>query len=107
LFLSPFFGTVLTHHEQKAGRGGHLVLFTSSIPNVGAGALSLSPPSEAEHYGTDKEKVLYLPRNRTWRDIGEEMVEEGVGASLFFGMGKFIDIGSIGGLLLFSDFFGC
>ncbi|KAF8183126.1 sec24-related protein [Pholiota molesta] len=78
-----------------AGRGGHLVIFQASLPNLGAGALPLAPPSEHTMYDTDKEKALHTPRNPTWISIGEECAEEGVAVSLFLAPNKFMDTGSV------------
>lgn len=78
-----------------AGRGGHLVLFQSNLPTVGAGALPLSPPSESALYDTDKEKSLHAPRNSTWISIAEECAEEGVGVSMFLAPNKYMDTGSV------------
>lgn len=47
-------------------------------------------------YGTDKEKTLFLPRDPSWRELGEECAEEGVGVSLFLAASQFMDIGSVG-----------
>jgi protein transport protein SEC24 len=64
------------------------------MPTVGPGALRT--PDEAKLAGTDNEYKLFIPRNKFWIDIGEECAEEGIGISMFLGMSKSVDIGSIG-----------
>ncbi|KAI0764559.1 sec24-like protein [Trametes elegans] len=78
-----------------AGRGGQVVTFAATLPTIGVGAL---PPwaDETALYGTEKEKSLFAPREETWKDIGEKCASEGIGVSMFLGMGRPIDIGSIG-----------
>ncbi|KAJ3513513.1 hypothetical protein NLJ89_g2903 [Agrocybe chaxingu] len=79
-----------------AGRGGHLVVFQSALPTVGAGALPPTPPAESAMYDTDKEKALHAPRESTWISIAEECAEEGVGVSMFLAPGRYMDVGSVG-----------
>lgn len=65
------------------------------MPTVGPGALE--PLMDESHvYGTDKERTLFIPRVQTWRDIAEEFSDEGIGVSMFLGMSRTIDLGSIG-----------
>ena len=78
--------------------GGKLVIFTSTLPMVGMGALK-APPDEQPLYDTDKEKTLFTPRNDFWPMIGEQCAEQGVGVSMFLGMSRPIDVGSIGEMI--------
>ncbi|RXW18670.1 hypothetical protein EST38_g7189 [Candolleomyces aberdarensis] len=79
------------------GRGGHVVVFQSTIPKIGPGALP-DPPSEDSMYGTSEEMSLHKPRDKIWLDIAEECIDDGVGVTLFLAPSSYIDVGSIGAL---------
>lgn len=72
-----------------------MVVFQCTLPTIGPGALEPFV-DENNVYGTDKERTLFIPRVQAWRDIAEECSDEGIGVSMFLGMTKTIDLGSIG-----------
>ena len=49
-------------------------------------------------YDTDKEKLLFSPREGFWRDIAEECADAGIGVSMFVATHQrnFVDIASVG-----------
>lgn len=69
--------------------------FQCTMPTIGPGALE-TLTDESRVYGTDNERTLFIPRVQTWRDIAEECSDEGIGVSMFLGMSRTIDLGSIG-----------
>ncbi|KAJ3559261.1 hypothetical protein NM688_g447 [Phlebia brevispora] len=86
---------LLASMDTLVGRGGQVVVFASVLPIMGTGALTVHE-DESALYDTDKESTLYAPRNEAWKEIGEQCAEQGVGVSMFLGMSRPIDIGTIG-----------
>lgn len=61
----------------------------------GQGVIPLREQPESTLYGTDKEKMLFMPSTDFWKDLGEECAEEGVSINLFLAPSQPIDIGSL------------
>lgn len=78
-----------------AGRGGQVIVFASSLPTIGVGALK-PREDESNMYDTDKESTLFLPRDEAWKDLGEQCAEEGIGISMFLAPSHNMDVGSVG-----------
>ncbi|KAG6908005.1 hypothetical protein DXG01_006540 [Tephrocybe rancida] len=78
-----------------AGHGGQVLVFSSTMPTLGVGQLK-AQPTESEFFDTDKERVLYKPRDETWTEIGQECVVDGIGVSMVMAPFKYMDVGSVG-----------
>jgi len=80
-----------------AGHGGHLIVFQSTLPSIGPGALPAAP-QEDTLYGTAEEMSLHKPRDKLYLDVAEECIDDGVGVTLFLAPNQYMDIGSVGAL---------
>ncbi|KAF9010208.1 sec24-related protein [Cyathus striatus] len=74
---------------------GHILLFHSTIPTIGLGALSPTPPSETELVNTSSEYKLFTQREAEWILTGEECALHGVGVSMWLAPLKYVDVASI------------
>lgn len=82
------------HHASQAGRGGHVVMFQGVIPTIGMGKLE-PVQMESNLHKTEKERLLYSPRDVFWKNIADECADEGIGISMFLAPSNFLDVASI------------
>ncbi|KAF9383024.1 COPII coat Sec23p-Sfb3p heterodimer component, partial [Mortierella sp. AD011] len=75
-------------------RGGKLIIFQTSLPTYGPGALKQREDSKL--YGTDKERTLYAPQDDFYRNLGESCVDAGLSIDLFLFPNAYIDAATLG-----------
>ena len=73
-----------------------MVVFQGVIPTLGMGQLE-PVQAESNFHKTEKERLLYSPRNVFWKNIADECADEGIGISMFLAPSSFSDVASIGG----------
>jgi hypothetical protein len=69
-------------------------MFQGVIPTLGMGQLE-PVHMESNLHKTEKERVLYSPRNVFWKNIADECADEGIGVSMFLAPSSFVDVASI------------
>jgi protein transport protein SEC24 len=75
-------------------RGGKLMLFQTSLPTYGPGALKHRDDSKL--YGTDKEKTLYAPQDDFYKKLAESCVDAGLSIDLFLFPNAYVDVATLG-----------
>ncbi|KAG5352112.1 hypothetical protein C0989_003837 [Termitomyces sp. Mn162] len=65
------------------------------MPTVGIGQLG-GQPNETDLFNTDKERVLYQPRDNVWIEMGQDCAADGIGVHMIMAPIKYMDVGSIG-----------
>ncbi|KAF9427642.1 COPII coat Sec23p-Sfb3p heterodimer component [Podila epigama] len=75
-------------------RGGKLMIFQTSLPTFGPGALKHRDDSKL--YGTDKERTLYAPQDDFYRKLAEQCVDAGLSIDLFLFPNAYIDVATLG-----------
>ncbi|KAF8928335.1 hypothetical protein EDD21DRAFT_383268 [Dissophora ornata] len=75
-------------------RGGKLILFQTSLPTYGPGALKHRDDSKL--YGTDKERTLYAPQDDFYKKLGETCVDAGLSIDLFLFPNAYVDVATLG-----------
>ena len=70
-------------------------MFQGVIPTLGMGKLE-PVHMESNLHKTEKERLLYSPRDVFWKNIADECADEGIGISMFLAPSSFLDITSIG-----------
>jgi hypothetical protein len=69
-------------------------MFQGVIPTLGMGQLEPFQ-TESDFHKTEKERLLYSPRNVFWKNIADECADEGIGISMFLAPSNFLDVASI------------
>ena len=76
-------------------------MFQGVIPTLGMGPLE-PVQAESNFHKTEKEQLLYSPRNVFWKNIADECADEGIGVNMFLAPSNFLDVASIGKSVLGS-----
>lgn len=69
-------------------------MFQGMMSTLGMGRLE-PIHMESNLHKTEKERVLYSPRDVFWKNIADECADEGIGVSMFLAPSSFMDIASI------------
>jgi hypothetical protein len=69
-------------------------MFQAMVPTLGMGQLE-PIQTESNLHKTEKEQLLYSPRNVFWKNIADECADEGIGISMFLAPSNFLDVASI------------
>ncbi|KAI9223746.1 hypothetical protein BC828DRAFT_344662 [Blastocladiella britannica] len=77
-------------------RGGRMLIFHTSLPTSGPGALKQREDPKA--YGTHKEKDLFMPAEPFWVTLAKQAVEAGVCIDQFLFPYSYMDVATIGTL---------
>ncbi|ORZ38983.1 hypothetical protein BCR44DRAFT_124149 [Catenaria anguillulae PL171] len=77
-------------------RGGRLLLFHTSLPTTGPGALKNR--EDPKLYGTDKERTLYQPAEPFYATLAKDAVAAGVCIDMFLFPYSYLDVATIGSL---------
>ncbi|KAF9280905.1 COPII coat Sec23p-Sfb3p heterodimer component [Linnemannia elongata] len=75
-------------------RGGKLIVFQTSLPTHGPGALRHR--DELKLYGTEKEKTLYAPQDDFYKKLAETCVDAGLSIDLFLFPNAYVDVATLG-----------
>ncbi|KAF9141412.1 COPII coat Sec23p-Sfb3p heterodimer component [Mortierella sp. GBA39] len=75
-------------------RGGKLIVFQTSLPMSGPGALRHR--DELKLYGTEKEKTLYAPQDDFYKKLAESCVDAGFSIDLFLFPNAYVDVATLG-----------
>lgn len=74
--------------------GGKMVLFSSTMPTKGPGAIRAR--EETSLLGTEKEKSLFTPQSEFYKEQAEKCVECGISADIFICNQAYFDVATIG-----------
>ncbi|RKO83219.1 Sec23/Sec24 trunk domain-containing protein, partial [Blyttiomyces helicus] len=88
--------SALAAYSALKDHGGKLIIFQTSLPTVGPGALKNR--EDIKLLGTDKERNLYEPQEYFWKKLGQDCCTAGISVDLFLFPNAYIDIATIGAL---------
>lgn len=75
--------------------GGKVLIFATCMPKLGFGMLT-ERENEKSIYTSESDSTLFIPREVSWKEMGEECVDCGVGVSMVLAPSRWADIGTIG-----------
>ncbi|CAG8657181.1 5507_t:CDS:10 [Rhizophagus irregularis] len=81
-------------HMALSATGGKLIIFQTSLPTFGPGAIKHREDSKL--YNTDKERSLFCPQDSYYKNLAINCVDAGICVDLFLFPNTYLDIATIG-----------
>lgn len=90
---SAFGAALAAAHQAIESTGGRIMVFQSSLPNFGPGALARR--DNPSIYGTEKEKALFAPQSPYYEKLGAALARSLVSVDLFLFPKSYIDVATL------------
>ncbi|CAG8555774.1 1225_t:CDS:10 [Paraglomus occultum] len=74
--------------------GGKLIVFQTTLPNFGPGAIKYR--DDPKLYNTEKEKTLFGPQDLFYKNLAIDCVDAGICIDLFLFPNSYVDVATIG-----------